>query len=112
MDIHPIWYLCLTIRTLLATGISILPPSEKKLLTNLASLLLLLIGLGFIRASIFGSNDETQVAKVFWHKTRVYHGLLYLTAASLLFSGYPKQAGLFIIIDILFSVIYRLVTNQ
>jgi hypothetical protein len=35
------------------------------------------VGLGFIRKAYFGSNNEKQVAKVFWHEARYVHGVLY-----------------------------------
>jgi len=111
MNIHPVWYLCLTIRTILVL-ILYFHRTERKILTYLLTALLLGIGLGFVRKEITGSNDETQLAKVFWHETRIYHGILYIIASCLMFLNLPQYSALFVFVDIIFSVSYRLITDQ
>jgi L-cystine uptake protein TcyP (sodium:dicarboxylate symporter family) len=111
MNIHPVWYLCLTIRTILVL-ILYFHQIETKILTYLLTALLLGIGIGFVRKSITGSNDETQLAKVFWHDARIFHGILYIIASGLMFINFPRLSALFVFIDIIFSVSYRLITDQ
>jgi len=72
-------------------------------LDKIPSVLLLLIGLGFIYKGIWGSNNETQIAKVFWHDTRYFHGVMYLLASVSKIS----IARIILFLDILFSVIWR-----
>ena len=47
----------------------------------------LLIGFGFVYNAIYGSNNEVQIAKVYWHETRYIHGVLYLLSALYLYRG-------------------------
>ena len=54
--------------------------------------IIILIGLGFLKASIFGSNDEKQIAKVFWHETRIIHAYLFIIAG-LHFYNYKLRYG-------------------
>ena len=79
---------------------------------SVGSIFLIAIGMGFFYKGLTGSNDETQVAKVFWHETRYFHGMFYVLAAIMLYSGYPKTSSLLILFDILFSIIYRIKTDQ
>jgi hypothetical protein len=111
MNIHPVWYLCLTVRTGLVL-ILYLHPTESEILTYIFTTLLMGIGIGFINKAITGSNDETQIAEVFWHDTRIYHGILYIIASGLMFLNFPEYSALFILIDVIFSVAYRLITDQ
>jgi len=74
--------------------------------------LLFIIGLGFIYKGYYGSNNETQIARVFWHDTRYVHGILYTTAAAYLLMDKLKISSLLIVTDVLFSLGYRLITNQ
>jgi hypothetical protein len=65
----------------------------------------LLMGLGFLIKSIFGSNNEKQIEKVFWHNTRIIHAIIYIYAA-IIFVNYKMSSSL-LFIDVLFSIIYR-----
>ena len=113
IDIHPLWYICIFIRLI----ISLLPliynylseNTDKKLVIDKISLItkyiILIIGIGFLYKAIFGSNNEIQVKKVFWHETRIVHSLLFITAG-LYFNNY-KLSGFLLFTSILFSIIYR-----
>lgn len=105
------WYICLLVR--LSLGCIVLLQSTKRTAwVKIISLFLIAIGIGFFYKGLTGSNDETQVAKVFWHETRYFHGMFYVLAAIMLYSGYPKTSSLLILFDILFSIIYRIKTDQ
>ena len=53
-------------------------------------------------------NKEIQINKVFWHETRLLHGVLYLLAAYYLFNNNLNMNSLVLFIDIVFSLSYRL----
>lgn len=109
MIIHPLWYLCLSVRLSLAVFIWFQNSGRLRIIM---SVLLLLIGLGFFRKYVTGSNNEVQISKVFWHETRIVHGFLYTLSSVLLFIRYPKLASIAILIDIIFSISYRIKTNK
>lgn len=106
MIIHPIWYLCLFVRLSLSYII------YNNLYTDYLLPIILLISIGFIYKGYTGSNNETQIAKVFWHDTRYIHGLLYALASYYLYNNNFKMSSLFILLDILFSISYRLLFNK
>jgi hypothetical protein len=70
------------------------------------------MGLGFIRKGYYGSNNETQIAQVFWHDSRYIHGSLYLLASLYLINGNTINSSALILTDIAFSIIYRIMTDQ
>lgn len=104
MEIHPLWYICLSVRILLIFLIRFLAKSKLK---KLAILTLSLIGLGFIYQYLFSSNNEIQFNKVFWHDTRITHGILYLIAVYYLFKNNIEMTSLVLALDVIFSVLYR-----
>lgn len=104
MEIHPLWYICLSVRILLIFLIRFLAKSK---LEKLAILTLSLIGLGFIYQYLFSSNNEIQFNKVFWHDTRITHGILYLIAVYYLFKNNIEMTSLVLALDVIFSVLYR-----
>ena len=111
IKIHKLWYICITIRTIIA----IIPLIYNDLInikniSKVIKIILILIGLGFLRASIFGSNNEKQIAKVFWHKTRILHAFLYIMAGLTFYNKKFSSAILFT--DLIFSIIYRLVNGH
>ena len=108
MNIHPLWFLCIAIRILLV--IMIIYSFNKRNYLNLSKFILLSIGTGFMYKAIYGSNNEIQIAKVFWHETRFYHSLFYLLAYYYLSKSNIKMCSLFLVISILFSINYRLPT--
>jgi hypothetical protein len=116
MNIHPLWFVCITVRSVLA--IIVWNLQQKKTIdtgldiNNIMTLLLLLIAIGFVYKSVTGSNNETQLAPVFWHSTRFVHAILFTSAFIALFMGRPKISSLLIASDVLFSIIYRVTTDQ
>lgn len=97
--IHPLWYFCIAIRIFLT--FSLLKYSKY---SKYSKLIILVIGLGFAYKALTGSNDEIQIDKVFWHKTRIIHSLIYLLAYSL---SSLKTSTRVLVCDIIFSIIYR-----
>jgi hypothetical protein len=82
---------------------------NSKVVDSSISFLLFLMGIGFIYKFITGSNDEIQVSKVFWHDSRIYHGLIFVLASIMYFKDYKKIASLLVLFDILVSFLYRIV---
>ena len=101
--IHPLWFLCLLVRFCI---IIIVKNINKKYNYYLASVLLF-IGIGFIYKGLVGSNKEYQISKVFWHETRYIHGILFISSAGYLMKSNKKIASIVLLLDILFSFIYR-----
>ena len=104
MVIHPFWYICLSVRIALIFFIRYL---DKNKLRKVGGLILSLMGLGFIYQALFSSNKEIQFNKVFWHETRIIHGLLYLTSVYYLFDNNLEMNSIVLSLDIVFSLIYR-----
>lgn len=114
MKIHPLWFLCITVRILLILLIRYFynNSKNKSLVKTISLIILLSIGVGFMRKGLYGSNNEIQIAKVFWHETRYFHGSLYLLASIYLFNDNLNMASLILILDIIFSIIYRFFMNK
>lgn len=112
IKIHPFWYICIAVRFI----ISMSPLLYKNYLKKndkyafIIQFLLLLIGISFGAKSIFGSNNETQFAKVFWHKTRFLHSFLFIFAAIHFHDYYFSSSLLFI--SLLFSLYYRFISGH
>lgn len=104
MVIHPLWYVCLSVRVALIFGVRYLHFIKQK---KVAAIILTLIGLGFIYQAINGSNNEIQINKVFWHETRITHGLLYLLSVYYLLNNNIDMNSIILGLDVLFSIIYR-----
>lgn len=104
MVIHPLWYLCLSVRVALIFGVRYLYFIKQK---KIAVIILTLIGLGFIYQALTGSNNEIQINKVFWHETRITHGLLYLLSVYYLLTNNIDMSSVILGLDVLFSIIYR-----
>jgi len=97
--IHPLWYLCIITRLLLAFSLLKYPNFSKYL-----KIIILVIGLGFGYKALTGSNNEIQIAKVFWHKTRFIHSFFFLLAYSI---PSLKISTYVLVADVIFSIIYR-----
>ena len=111
MKINLLWYVCIIVRFSLIFIIRYI--YKKKLIKNdIITIILLLMGFGFIYKALTGSNNETQVAKVFWHETRYVHGSLYLLAAYYLYKNILDMNSMVLFTDLLFSLSYRIFTNQ
>ena len=105
MKIHPLWYICLIVRILLIFFIRFL---NKNKLRKIGICILSLIGLGFIYQAIYSSNKEIQFNRVFWHETRILHGILYLLSVYYLYFGNLEMNSLVLTLDVIFSVLYRI----
>ena len=101
MKIHPLWFVCICARLLL---IFVIRNTTYK---NILSLMLLLMGSDFIYKGYFGSNNEIQFSKVFWHETRYLHGALYLLSSYYNYKNNIKMTTLTLILDLMFSFMYR-----
>ena len=113
MNVHPLWFVCITFRICLIFLIKYFVKNKKnKTAKHLAVILLVLVGLGFIRKAYFGSNNEKQFAKVFWHETRYVHGVLYILASLYLYYDNLNICLLLLGLDVIFSVLYRITNNK
>lgn len=107
MKIHKLWIVCIIVRSIIAYLPQIYK-NNKNINSKIISVnkyLILFIGLGFLYKAIFGSNDETQIAKVFWHKTRIIHAILFILSY-INFYNYDN-CSLILFSSVLFSVFYR-----
>lgn len=107
MRVHPLWFICLLVRFVIAFAIY-----KKSWNYKYISLILFLMGSGFFYKGIFSSNDEMQIAKVFWHDSRYIHGVFYLAAAYYLYYNHTNMALILILSDICFSILYRIIQNK
>ena len=113
MNINPLWGLCIFIRVFLIFMIRYIYKNFKEsILNKLILVILLLIGIGFLYKGYFGSNNEKQIAKVFWHETRYIHGILYLFATYYLFNNNIDMNSIILFVDLLFSLTYRIIKNK
>ena len=111
--VHSLWFICILLRVIIA----LLPLIYFYLIKNnyyikivnkisyFNRIIILVIGIGFLYKALFGSNEEIQVIKVFWHKTRIIHAILFIIAG-IYFNNY-KLASLILFSDIIFSIFYR-----
>jgi hypothetical protein len=111
MKIHPIWSICVITRACLAYIVYRFGNMNKRIRYGL-TILLSVMGGGFMYKGYTGSNNEKQIAPVFWHDTRYIHGSLYILAALSLINGNPINSSGLIISDIAFSIIYRVMSGQ
>jgi hypothetical protein len=108
MKIHPLWYICIITRICLIFVLRYLHNKKKN---KIYILIPLTIGLGFLYKHIFGSNNEIQFKKVFWHETRLIHSILYITSVYFFYNDNIKKGSLILVLDIIFSVLYRFITD-
>ena len=97
--IHYLWYICIIVRLIFALNLKKLYQYSK-----ITKGILLIIGLGFLYKALYGSNNEYQISKVFWHKTRIYHAILYLLA---FFIPDINSSSKILVSDVIFSIVYR-----
>ncbi len=112
MNIQPLWAVCLITRVCLLLLAGYLSKNKNNGVRIIASLVLVTMGVGFLYKYLTGSNDEVQVAKVFWHETRLVHGVLYMLASYYLYTENCTMCMLVLGLDIIFSILYRIITNQ
>lgn len=110
--IHPLWYICLLIRSFLVLLVQIIFKKNNPLFQKIILYLIGIIGFGFLYKSITGSDEEYQIAKVFWHSTRWVHSTIYLLSFVFLLNKYVNVSTILLVIDILFSVIYRILKRK
>lgn len=114
MNINNLWYICLLVR--LAFIVLIRNTYKTKASGNIVldnmPYILIAMGAGFIYKGFTGSNDETQIAKVFWHNTRYIHGIIYVLSGIYLYNGDVDMNTVLLSTDIAVSILYRVITNQ
>lgn len=110
MNIHPLWFLCLLVRLTMIYLIYIFYSNNKY--KNEIPILLILIALGFYYQAYYGSNSTKQISKVFWHDTRFIHASLYSLSGYYLYNNKLNLSLLILFIDILFSIMYRILFNK
>jgi len=106
MNIHPIWYICLFFRFSLAYCI------YNNILNTYLLSILLFMSIGFFYKGCTGPDNERQISKVFWHDSRNIHGILYPLSFYYLLNNNYKMSSLLVILDILFSISYRIIFNK
>ena len=104
IKIHPLWLACILSRIVL---IFIIIQLHKHKVNKFFYIFLFIMGFGFIYKAITGSNNEKQISKVFWHETRMVHGILYLLSFYYIINNNIRITKLLLIIDIIFSFLFR-----
>ena len=115
MNIHPIWYICIFLRLGQIQVIRNLYLKKIKLNKQnfkMIPVIIMMMGLGFLYKAITGSNNETQITKVFWHTSRIYHSILYITASIALFFDKVQIGSILLLLDVILSISYRIIINQ
>jgi hypothetical protein len=90
---------CLPARALLAYLVYQCTRYQKQLGSVLTA-----IGVAFLYLYATNSRMDAMEADggvTWWHPLRLWHGLLYVTAGLLLFSGHNQSAGLVLVLDLL-----------
>jgi len=111
MTIHPLWILCILIRLSILVLSGYLAKNNTKIIKDILSIILLIFGLGFIYKFLTGSNNEIQLAKVFWHETRLLHGIFFILASYYLYNKNSKMCMIILGLEIIFSIMYRIFNN-
>lgn len=108
---HPLWLVCVCVRISIIFIIRYLYKFRKNKFYKIMPAIILFFGLNFIRKGITGSNNEMQIAKVFWHETRIVHGALVTLASYYLYIDNLNMNSIILFTDLLFSFTYRLVNK-
>ena len=110
---HPLWWLCLAVRIGIVIWVSV--PAGKLRYKNLTALSLLIMSVGFMVKFVTSSNNEVQIRRVFWHNVRWVHSVFFGLAAVIHFTGNEddtvsiiSKSGIILIMDVLFSIVYRM----
>ena len=111
MKIHSLWAVCLIVRVSLAFLVKKFA-NKNNTYRYILFACIFAIGAGFVYRGLYGSNNEVQVARVFWHESRYGHAILYLLASIYIYNKNPKLSSVFILTDVAYSVIYRLLFNK
>ena len=102
---HSLWFLCLAARLSLA----FLSQKVTDIYQTVMICILASISFGFLYKSLYGSNNEVQIAKVFWHDTRIVHFMFFALAcvSSLKRDKTGRNiASILLYCDVLFSISY------
>ena len=112
MNINTLWFLCLVIRACLMVlaGRVAVPPAGR--INLVLTIILIIMGVGFGCKALTGSNDETQVSKVFWHESRLAHCVLFILAAFYVHIANPTMSMIILSLDIILSILYRETTDR
>lgn len=102
--IHPLWMVCILSRIVL---IFVVIHLHKHKVNKIFYIFLFIMGSGFIYKAITGSNNEKQITNVFWHETRIVHGLLYLLSFYYIMNNNIRITKLLLLLDIIFSFLFR-----
>ena len=105
MNIHPLYYICILVR------LSLIYLIKYQDYNNIIQYILLIFGLGFFYQGIYSSNNEIQVAKVFWNNARFIHGILYLLAAYYFMKKDINMTIIVLFTDLFFSGTYRFIKD-
>ena len=108
---HPLWLVCVFVRISIIFIIRYFYKFRKNKFYKIIPGIILFFGLDFIRKGITGSNNEIQIAKVFWHETRIVHGALLTLASYYLYIDNLNMNSIILFTDLLFSFTYRLVNK-
>ena len=111
MNIHPLWFFCIFVRLAFIFLIRFIY-KRKKSYKKYIALILFFMGVGFIYKAIYSSNNEIQIERVFWHETRYLHGVLYLLSSVYIYKNNLNMTSLILLIDLVFSVLYRFILNK
>ena len=109
MNIHPLWFICILVRMTII--FPLIYYKHSSVIVDILKYIFAFISLGFLFKSLQGTNNEVQIAKVFWHESRIFHALFYFLAFYYLQDNNLNMSILFLVIDILFSISYRLLNN-
>lgn len=115
MNIHPLWFICLSIRLIIIYilwHLNKIDSKYNKVIKYISLIFLLIIGIGFINKGIHGSNNEIQINKVFWHETRYVHGAIYILASLYLLNDNISITLLLLLLDVIFSILYRFLLRK
>tara|TARA_Y100000591_G_C21370529_1_gene468573 strand:+ start:158 stop:505 length:348 start_codon:yes stop_codon:yes gene_type:complete len=115
MNIHPLWLICLLVRLFIILIIwyfNKINNKYNKVIKYISLTFLLSIGFGFINKAIHGSNNEIQINKVFWHETRYVHGAIYILASLYLLNDNLNITLLLLLLDLIFSILYRFLLQK
>lgn len=115
MNIHPLWYICILVRISIIFFLRFFKRQYNNNSINtygfVITIVLFIMGAGFIFNGIFGSNNEIQIAKVFWHETRFVHGALYVLASYFFHNNNINMNSLVLATSLFFSFFYRIYMN-
>ena len=111
MEIHPLWFICLLVRLSLIFMTKYIYENQKNKI-RIIYLILIIIGFGFVYKGYSGSNNEKQISKVFWNDSRYTHGILYLLSCYYLINNKINITLIILSVDIIFSILYRVINNK